>query len=301
LIGRVGRNALQETGRRADIGSVTSVRRLAAICLALTSLFACSAASASADARSDCPGSDATFSSSNLAALRTTVICLTNRERVARGMPALAEESHLTAAAQGHSEDMAENNYFDHTDLTGGKPWDRAAAAGYGSGWIGENIAAGYGSPFAVMTGWMKSSGHCANILISRYVDIGIGVARKPGSKYGVYWTMVLGGNNAAAPKVTVTCPYSELYAAPVPVADAPSAGAGAKKATVTMVKRRGGGKFKVKGKVMPAAKGTRVKLTVKRGKKSRTYTVKTNAAGTFTKTVRAPRGAGKVRVIAKV
>lgn len=290
---------MQAGAQFADKCSVGSVRRIALLSGAVLFLCGLTAAPASADARSDCPGADATFSTANLAALRTTVICLTNRERVARGMPALAEESHLTAAAQGHSEDMAENNYFDHTDLNGGKPWDRAAAAGYGSGWIGENIAAGYGSPFAVMTGWMKSSGHCANILISRYVDIGIGVARKSGSKYGTYWTMVLGGNNPAAPKVTVTCPYSELYAAPVPVAEAPAAIE--KTATVTLVKRRSGGKFKVMGKVTPAAKGTRVKLTVKRGKKSRSYTVKTNSAGTFTKTVRAPSGAGKVRVTAKV
>lgn len=111
---------------------------------------------------------------------------------------------------------------------------------------------------------------------------------------------MVLGGNNPAAPRVTVTCPYSELYADPVPVAETPSADTGAKTATVTLVKRRGGGKFKVVGRVTPAARGTRVKLTVRRGKKSRFYTVKTNAAGTFTKTVRAPGGAGKVRVSAK-
>lgn len=111
---------------------------------------------------------------------------------------------------------------------------------------------------------------------------------------------MVLGGNNPAAPKVTVTCPYSELYAAPVPVAEAPGADAGAKTAIVTQVKRRGGGRFKVVGKVTPAAKGTRVKLTVRRGKKSRSYTVKTDSAGTFSKTVRAPGGSGKVRVLAK-
>lgn len=292
---------MQAGARFADKCSVSSVRALATICLALASIFAWSASPAAADARSECAGADATFSGSNLDALRTTVICLTNRERVARGMPALAEESHLTAAAQGHSEDMAENNYFDHTDLKGGKPWDRAEAAGYGNGWVGENIAAGYGSPFAVMTGWMKSSGHCANILISRYVDIGIGVARKSGSKYGTYWTMVLGGNNPSAPKVTVSCPYSELYAAPVPVPETPDAGAVAKTVAVTLVKQRRGGRVQVEGKVTPAAKGTRVKLTVRRGKKSRTYTVKTNAAGTFTKTVRAPRGAGKVRVSAKV
>lgn len=292
---------MQSLVRRADTYSVSSARRLTVIGFALFCFLSLSVTTAFADARSDCANTDAGYSASDLAALRTAVICLTNRERVARGMPVLTEESHLTAAAQGHSEDMAENNYFDHTDLNGGKPWDRAEAAGYGNGWIGENIAAGYRTPFAVMTGWMKSSGHCANILISRYVDIGIGVARKPGATYGTYWTMVLGGNNPSAPKVTVTCPYSELYAAPVPAAEAPDAGAGAKTVAVTLVKRRRGGRFQVEGKVTPAAKGTRVKLTVKRGKKSRTFTVKTNAAGTFTKTVRAPRGAGKVRVSAKV
>ncbi|MBJ7354949.1 MAG: CAP domain-containing protein [Thermoleophilaceae bacterium] len=276
------------------------IRRLTVPWIALGCLLAVFAAPAGADARSDCAGVDAQYASTNLAALRTAVICLTNRERVARGMAPLAEETHLDAAAQGHSEDMAEKNYFDHTDLSGGKPWDRAKAAGYASGWIGENIAAGYGTPFQVMTGWMKSSGHCANILNSPYVDIGIGVTRNSSSKYGIYWTMVLGGHDPAAKTVAVSCPAAGLTDGSVPVTKSPDAGGGAK-ATVTSLKRRGHGLYLVKGSVTPAARGTRVKLTVKRGKKSRTYSVKTGAGGSFTKTVRPPGGSGKVRVTAKL
>ncbi len=229
------------------------------------------------------------------------MICLVNRERVARGMLPLNEEAHLDAAAQAHSEDMAANNYFDHTDLGGGAPWDRTKAAGYASGWIGENIAAGYGTPYLVMTGWMKSEGHCANILTSHYVDIGIGVIKAPGSSYGTYWTMELGGNGASSPKVTVTCPYAGLIDGVVPVAGPKAPAASAAKPRVTMVKRSGDGRYRIKGVVTPAAKGARVELTVKRGKKSRTYAVRTGASGEFSKTVRPPSGTGKVRVSARL
>jgi hypothetical protein len=271
--------------------------------LLVTALLLCwSAPLARGDARGDCAGADATYSGSNLAALRATVICLTNRERVARGMAPLNEESHLDAAAQGHSEDMATNNYFDHTDLSGGKPWDRTKAAGYPSGWIGENIAAGYGSPFLVMTGWMKSSGHCANILNSPYVDIGIGISKKSGSRYGTYWTMVLGGHSSSAAVVTVNCPYSSLVDGNVPVANAPTPESPpTPAATVSSVKRLHGGRYRVKGTISPSSTGTRVSLTVKRGKKTRKYSVKTGALGAFSKTVRAPSGKGQVRVTAKL
>lgn len=215
----------------------------------------------------------------------------------------LTEEGHLDAAAQGHSEDMAANNYFDHTDLSGGAPWDRTKAAGYASGWIGENIAAGYGTPLLVMTGWMKSQGHCANVLTSHYVDIGIGVIKTSGSAYGTYWTMVLGGNGASSPKVTVTCPAAGLTDGTVAVGAKPAAGsdAVATKARVTSVKRRSDGRYRVTGKITPAAKGTGVKLRVKRGSHSRNYTVRTDANGKFSKTVSAPGGRGAVRVLAKL
>lgn len=81
----------------------------------------------------------------------------------------------LNVSARLHSIDMYENNFFDHTNLDGESPSDRAAAAGY-SGGVGENIAYGYGGGYStVMVGWMCSSGHRANIMTSSYTEMGPG------------------------------------------------------------------------------------------------------------------------------
>jgi len=61
---------------------------------------------------------------------------------------------------------------------------------GYTNG-SGENIAAGYGTPTAVMTGWMNSSGHGANILNCSSAAIGGGIGR--GGSYGTHWTQDFG------------------------------------------------------------------------------------------------------------
>lgn len=58
----------------------------------------------------------------------------------------------------------------------------------------GENIANGYGTPAAVMSGWMNSSGHKDNILNSRYKSIGIGCFKKDGS---IYWVQCFGFEKA--------------------------------------------------------------------------------------------------------
>jgi uncharacterized protein YkwD len=100
----------------------------------------------------------------------------------------------LTCAARVHSKDMADNNFFSHTNLQGQGPGYRIAQAGYnGSGW-GENIAAGYSTPQQVIDGWLSSDGHCANMLNPGFKDIGIGYAYGPNSQYGHYWTQVFGG-----------------------------------------------------------------------------------------------------------
>ncbi len=116
---------------------------------------------------------------------------MTNAERTKAGCGALKWESRLATAARAHSADMASNNYFSHTDLKGGGPSDRIAAAGY-KPWRmnGENIAAGQRSPQEVMTGWMNSPGHRANILNCSYKDFGAGVAMR-GSE--PYWTQDFG------------------------------------------------------------------------------------------------------------
>jgi uncharacterized protein YkwD len=104
--------------------------------------------------------------------------------------PALAWNCRLESAAYGHSVSMAENNYFSHTGLDGSNPGDRISAAGYDWTTYGENIAAGYSDAETVMDGWLTSEGHCANLMNSSFMDIGVGVATGNGS-YGIYWTQV--------------------------------------------------------------------------------------------------------------
>jgi uncharacterized protein YkwD len=121
------------------------------------------------------------------------VLRLVNLERQSQNLNPLAWDNSLGVAAWGHSNDMAQQNYFSHTSLDGRLFSQRIAAAGYPCGSCGENIAAGYSTPQAVMNGWMNSSGHRANILSSSYCDLGVGYAYSSTSTYKSYWTQDFG------------------------------------------------------------------------------------------------------------
>lgn len=110
-------------------------------------------------------------------------------------MPAvapLAWNDALFSAAARHSTDMAVNNYFSHTGLDGRSAAQRIAAEGYAWSWVGENIAAGQTSVSTVMSGWLASAGHCANIMRAEYQDVGVSCVQRSGTTYGRYWTMTL-------------------------------------------------------------------------------------------------------------
>jgi uncharacterized protein YkwD len=128
------------------------------------------------------PASDAP-----LAAVTDEVVRLTNLERAKVGCGPLHVDARLTAAAAGHSADMAERGYFSHTTPEGKSPWDRAKAAGYADP-SAENIAMGYRTPAAVVAGWMGSAGHRANIQNCASHAIGVGY-----NSHGFYWTQLFG------------------------------------------------------------------------------------------------------------
>jgi uncharacterized protein YkwD len=106
---------------------------------------------------------------------------------------ALTLNARLASAAYGHSRDMADNNYFSHDSLDGRTMVDRVIAAGYTWSTLGENIAAGYGSVQDVIDGWMRSDGHCANLMNPRFTEFGLACARNDSSRYRIYWTQDLG------------------------------------------------------------------------------------------------------------
>ncbi|MFE6067440.1 CAP domain-containing protein [Streptomyces sp. NPDC056525] len=117
------------------------------------------------------------------------VIALVNAERAKAGCGPLSANATLTRAAQGHSDDMAARDFFDHTNPDGAGPGERVTAAGYPWSTYGENIAMGQSSPEQVMESWMNSPGHRANILNCDFKEIGVGIH----SQGGPYWTQVFG------------------------------------------------------------------------------------------------------------
>lgn len=114
------------------------------------------------------------------------------RQRFAAARP-LSWNAALGTAAQGHSRAMARGNYFAHQDPDGRSVADRAKNAGFRGRKIGENIAAGQGSPNKAMQDWLASPGHCANLMNPMFTQVGAAYATDSRSDAGVYWTMVFG------------------------------------------------------------------------------------------------------------
>ena len=80
-------------------------------------------------------------------------------------------------SAYKHSADMAENGYFDHTNLNGELPWDRMNKEGISWKYCGENIASGHISAYQMNNGWYNSqTGHRESMLEERFDYVGIGV-----------------------------------------------------------------------------------------------------------------------------
>ena len=117
------------------------------------------------------------------------VIRLVNAERAKYGLSALTEDWELSRVARYKSQDMHDRGYFDHTSPTYGTPFQMMRAFGLTYRSAGENIAMGYRTPQAVVTGWMNSPGHRANILNSSYTRIGVGYVAS-----GNYWTQMFIG-----------------------------------------------------------------------------------------------------------
>lgn len=110
-----------------------------------------------------------------------------------RAAPPLEWNSQLAVAAVAHSRDMAKRNYFAHAARDGSLVADRAVRAGYDWIRIGENIAAGQGSPEQAVSSWIASPTHCANLMHPDYTQMGAAYVTNPASDTGIYWTQVLG------------------------------------------------------------------------------------------------------------
>lgn len=119
--------------------------------------------------------------------LEGQVVVLVNKERAKVGLAPLKANWELSRVARYKSQDMIDKNYFSHTSPTYGSPFDMMKNFGITYMSAGENIAYGQPTASSVMTGWMSSPGHKANILSKNYSEIGVGAAKKADGT--IYWT----------------------------------------------------------------------------------------------------------------
>jgi uncharacterized protein YkwD len=138
------------------------------------------------------------------------IISLTNQQRVSNGLPSLGYNSKLTQAAQNQASYMFQKDYWAHYAPDGTSPWSFVTSAGYSYSTAGQNLAKDFDTSSGVVTGWMNSPEHRANILNSSFIDTGIAVMN--GTLQGEQTTLVVafyaspaGGSPAPAPTHTST------------------------------------------------------------------------------------------------
>jgi uncharacterized protein YkwD len=108
----------------------------------------------------------------------STLVDITNQNRVAYSERSLSVSPVLERAAQAKANDMAAKSYFAHTSPEGVTPWHWFQQAGYTFSYAGENLAVNFSDSVNVGEAWMKSPGHRANILNNNFTEIGIATSQ---------------------------------------------------------------------------------------------------------------------------
>lgn len=116
------------------------------------------------------------------------VFDIANATRVRKGLEPFIWSDKARISSRKHSQDMADYNYFDHTNLKGESPFHRMEREGILYISAAENIAAGVSDAIEAHEGWMNSMGHRKNIL-GDFKTLGVGVAYNPNSTYKYYYT----------------------------------------------------------------------------------------------------------------
>src|SRR3989338_6133098 len=120
----------------------------------------------------------------------TAIVELTNRQRQAAGLNTLNENKLLDEAAAAKAADMFARDYWAHNAPDGTEPWSFVLGSGYSYLHAGENLAGDFRDPASVVTAWMKSASHKANLISPKYQDIGVAVV--DGKLNGVETTLVV-------------------------------------------------------------------------------------------------------------
>lgn len=159
----------------------------APVCIALLAVLALAALppSTASAKRTTCRGTATVPTAHTLTKARKAAICLINRERSKRGLSRLRTNRTLQASASSYARDMVRHEFFAHVSPTGETLTERikddTRYLARARGWeIGENLAWGTGvkaTPAQIVSSWMNSPDHRANILHASYREMGLGIA----------------------------------------------------------------------------------------------------------------------------
>jgi Cysteine-rich secretory protein family len=145
----------------------------------------------------------------------TTLLADTNATRAGNHETALQLNDRLTQAAQAKANDMAARNYWSHDAPDGKTPWTFITTTGYSYQAAGENLAYGFDSSSALLSGWMHSTEHRDNILNQTFSDVGFGIANAPSYQ-------------GEGPETIVVAMYAEPAGTVASAPATPSSGSGA-------------------------------------------------------------------------
>lgn len=173
------------SGKRASLAKArTHTKRSGKQSTAVTVSVPNTAATIASVLAAPCEGAELTPDPANLAQVEAATLCLVNQERARNGELPLLANAQLAQSSQLHSDDMVSEDYFAHIAPNGETPLERIQATGYipntEVGYsVGENIAWGtlnLSTPSAIVTAWIASPEHLANILNHAYRDTAVGV-----------------------------------------------------------------------------------------------------------------------------
>ncbi len=114
------------------------------------------------------------------------VLELVNAERAKAGLSPLNFSDSLSQAAMIRAKEITTK--FDHTRPNGGSFSSVLDQSGISYRGAGENIAYGQPTAESVMSDWMNSAGHRANILNGNYTTLGVASYEVNGT---VYWVQL--------------------------------------------------------------------------------------------------------------
>jgi hypothetical protein len=159
-----------------------------AVCAALLSLLAACAGDR------DPPAADPTFYRSMASAGAVldapTAASMISGYRTNNGLTTVTVDPELMKMAEAQARAMAARDKLDHNvirDFTG-----RLRGSGYDAKVAAENIGAGYHTLAEAFSGWRDSPPHRKNMLLPGATQMGIASAYAPGSKYKVFWALIL-------------------------------------------------------------------------------------------------------------